>query len=208
MHRCCKRQKHLLLVKDPFLIPLTAFFLLVQWKEGLCSSRLFTQGLGCHSTSVSCSHLHPKLYHALREHRLLHSTENSDNYTTGRASTPIKGSGRDRSSSQLWVCALRSCLCTVSPQPAVFILRPSQPCIQLSLVLVLGYFPFPLQAQYKGREGTSLVVSRLRIHLAMQGMRVQSLVGELRSHMVTTEPTPQLESSCTAMMQLRPEEAK
>ena len=42
----------------------------------------------------------------------------------------------------------------------------------------------------------------------MQGMQVQSLFGELRSHMVTTEPTPQLESSCTTMMQLRPEEAK
>ena len=31
--------------------------------------------------------------------------------------------------------------------------------------------------------GTSLVVKRLRIHLAVQGTRVQSLVGELRSHM-------------------------
>ena len=31
--------------------------------------------------------------------------------------------------------------------------------------------------------GTSLVVQWLRIHLAVQGTRVQSLVGELRSHM-------------------------
>ena len=30
--------------------------------------------------------------------------------------------------------------------------------------------------------GTSLVVQWLRIHFAMQGMQVQSLVGELRSH--------------------------
>ena len=30
---------------------------------------------------------------------------------------------------------------------------------------------------------TSLVVQWLRIHLAMQGTRVQFLVGELRSHM-------------------------
>ena len=32
-------------------------------------------------------------------------------------------------------------------------------------------------------SGTSLVVQLLRIHLPMQGMWVQSLVGELRSHM-------------------------
>ena len=31
--------------------------------------------------------------------------------------------------------------------------------------------------------GTSLVVQWLRIHLAMQGIWVSSLVGELRSHM-------------------------
>ena len=32
--------------------------------------------------------------------------------------------------------------------------------------------------------GTSLVVQWLRNHLPMQGMQVQSLVGELRSHML------------------------
>ena len=32
-------------------------------------------------------------------------------------------------------------------------------------------------------SGTSLVVQWLRIHLAMQGTKVQSLVEELRSHM-------------------------
>ena len=31
-------------------------------------------------------------------------------------------------------------------------------------------------------RGTSLVVQWLRIHLAMQGIQVRSLVGELRSH--------------------------
>ena len=34
----------------------------------------------------------------------------------------------------------------------------------------------------KNSTGTSLVVQWLRIHLAMQGMQVQSLVGELGSH--------------------------
>ena len=34
-----------------------------------------------------------------------------------------------------------------------------------------------------GVLGTSLVVLCLRIHLEMQGTRVQSLVGELRFHM-------------------------
>lgn len=32
-------------------------------------------------------------------------------------------------------------------------------------------------------EGTSLVVQLLRVHLAIQGMTVQSLIGELRPHM-------------------------
>ena len=50
----------------------------------------------------------------------------------------------------------------------------------------------------KLKIGTPLVVKWLRIHLAMQGMRVQSLVGELRCHMLgsnsagalpTAEPT-------------------
>ena len=57
--------------------------------------------------------------------------------------------------------------------------------------------------------GTSLVVQWLRICLPMQGTRVRSLVGELRSHMpwnsraTTTEPecsgahVPQLERPCT-----------
>ena len=31
--------------------------------------------------------------------------------------------------------------------------------------------------------GISLMVQQLRIHLVMQGMQVQSLVGELRAHM-------------------------
>ena len=35
----------------------------------------------------------------------------------------------------------------------------------------------------KKRKGISLVVQWLRIHLAMQEVRVPSLVGELRSHM-------------------------
>ena len=34
-----------------------------------------------------------------------------------------------------------------------------------------------------GAGGNSLVVQELRIHFAMQGMWVQSLVGELASHM-------------------------
>ena len=45
-------------------------------------------------------------------------------------------------------------------------------------------------------RGTSLVVQRLRIHLPMQGMQIQSLVKELRSRVrelsprtATTEPT-------------------
>ena len=98
----------------------------------------------------------------------------------------------------------------MNPQPPVFILGPSQLGTLHPALFVPGpqLFPFPLQAQYKGREGTSLVVSWLRIHLAMQGMRVQSLVGKLRSHMVTTESTPQLESPCTAVVQLRAEETK
>ena len=38
-------------------------------------------------------------------------------------------------------------------------------------------------AGFKSGGGTSLVIQWLRIHLAMQEMHVQSLVGELRSHM-------------------------
>ena len=34
-------------------------------------------------------------------------------------------------------------------------------------------------------QGTSLVVQWLRLHLPMQGAWVQSLVGELRSHMLS-----------------------
>ena len=34
-----------------------------------------------------------------------------------------------------------------------------------------------------GNQGSSLVVQWLRVHLLMQGTWVQSLVGELRSHM-------------------------
>ena len=47
--------------------------------------------------------------------------------------------------------------------------------------------------------GTSLVVQWLRICLAMQGTRVQSLVGELRSHMLSNKEAPasQLLSPCT-----------
>ena len=39
--------------------------------------------------------------------------------------------------------------------------------------------------------GTSLVVQWLRICLAMQGAQVQSLVGELRSHMLWSLCTPE-----------------
>ena len=53
--------------------------------------------------------------------------------------------------------------------------------------------------------GTSLVVRWLRIHLPMQGTRVRSLVGELRSHMHgATKPLRcrtrvlQLQSPCAA----------
>ena len=46
---------------------------------------------------------------------------------------------------------------------------------------------FRAHSQHTGykekRGGTSLVVQRLRICLPMQGMQVQSLVRELRSHM-------------------------
>ena len=35
----------------------------------------------------------------------------------------------------------------------------------------------------KGQEGISLVVQWLRIRLPMQGIQVQYLIGELRSHM-------------------------
>ena len=38
----------------------------------------------------------------------------------------------------------------------------------------------------KENIGTSLLVQRLGICLPMQGMRVQSLVGELRSHMLSS----------------------
>ena len=36
----------------------------------------------------------------------------------------------------------------------------------------------------KNKEGTSLAVQWLRLHLPVQGVRVRSLVGELRSHML------------------------
>ena len=39
-----------------------------------------------------------------------------------------------------------------------------------------------LKKKKKTTKGTSLVVQRLRIHFAMQGFQVQSLVRELRSH--------------------------
>lgn len=55
--------------------------------------------------------------------------------------------------------------------------------------------------------GTSLVLRWLRIHLATQGMRVQSMVGELRSH------TPRGNLACPAtredcLPQLGPDAAK
>ena len=45
--------------------------------------------------------------------------------------------------------------------------------------------------------GTSLMVQWLRIHLAMKGMQIQSLVGELRSHLPQSNEahTPQLLSA-------------
>ena len=56
--------------------------------------------------------------------------------------------------------------------------------------------------QYK-RLGTFLVVQWLRIHFPMQGMRVQSLVGELRSHMLQGNKAhaPQLEKARTAQQE-------
>ena len=39
------------------------------------------------------------------------------------------------------------------------------------------------EAAQRSESGTSLVVQWLRIHLSMQGTRVRSLLGELRSHM-------------------------
>ena len=42
----------------------------------------------------------------------------------------------------------------------------------------------------RGSEGTCLVVQWLRIRLAMQGMWVQFLVGDLRSHMLGEQLSP------------------
>ena len=66
--------------------------------------------------------------------------------------------------------------------------------------------------------GTVLVVKWLRIHPEIQEMQVQSLVRELRSHMLRATRCsyqgcmPQLESLCTQgkshMPQLRPDTAK
>ena len=44
---------------------------------------------------------------------------------------------------------------------------------------------------------TSLAIQWLRIYLGMQGMQIQSLAGELRSHMLWSNQalTPQLEGS-------------
>ena len=47
----------------------------------------------------------------------------------------------------------------------------------------------------KTHVGTSLVVQQLRICLAMQGMRVRFLVGELRSHMPNKDPVSQIKES-------------
>ena len=41
----------------------------------------------------------------------------------------------------------------------------------------------------KEREGTSLAVQWLGLHLPMQGVLIQSLVGELRSHMACGQKT-------------------
>ena len=41
----------------------------------------------------------------------------------------------------------------------------------------------------KKELGTSLVVQWIRLHLPMQGVRVQSLVGELRSHVPRGQKT-------------------
>ena len=51
----------------------------------------------------------------------------------------------------------------------------------------------------KKMMGASLVVQWLRIHLPKQGMRVQSLVGELRSRLPqgNLARAPQLLSLCT-----------
>ena len=46
-----------------------------------------------------------------------------------------------------------------------------------------------LSSRNGGWDGTSLVVQWLRLHLPMQGVWVQSLVGELRSHMLLGQKT-------------------
>ena len=150
MHRCCKRQKHWLLVKDPFLIPLMAFFLLVQWKGGVGSSRLFTQGLAHHLTSVFCSHLHPKLYHALRDHCLLHLTENSANYTIGRASMPIKGQEETEARVNGFEFVLWDPACALwAPSPRV---HPGTLTTLRLALFVPGpqLFPFPIAGSAQG----------------------------------------------------------
>ena len=56
----------------------------------------------------------------------------------------------------------------------------------------VGYDLMTKQQQSRMKNipgGTSLVVQWLRPHLPMQGMKVQSLVGELRSHMPRGQKT-------------------
>ena len=51
-----------------------------------------------------------------------------------------------------------------------------------TLVLLFFFFGTPYRYQNTSKVGTSLVVQWLDISLAMQGIRVPSLVRELRSH--------------------------
>ena len=61
------------------------------------------------------------------------------------------------------------------------LLQPNKLQSLYTLILFILYFLF-LSCFLKSISGTSLVVQWLRIRLPMQGMRVQSLVRELRSH--------------------------
>ena len=80
--------------------------------------------------------------------------------------------------------------------------------LSLHVLFYMYWFIYSWQAvqcstwKKKCPHGTSLVVLWLRICLVMQGKWVQSLVGELRSHI----PACHSERSC--MMQLRPNTAR
>ena len=85
--------------------------------------------------------------------------------------------------------------------------------LRAQILVTLGHFKrlfnviLPTMSTIKSRLGASLVVKLLRIHLPMQEIWVQSLVGELRFHMLQTNEAqvPQLERSpCAATKTKQP----